>query len=66
MSSVLRIPKPEWDGILSAAQKNDSDRIRDMARDGVDPNYANAVGQTALHIASLWGNGRFAKKDKFP
>ena len=50
---------PEWDVLLSAAQKNWSDRIREMiVRDGVNPSHSNAVGQTALHIAALWGNSK--------
>jgi ankyrin repeat protein len=53
-------PSPEWDLLLSASQKNRPDLIRDMVRDGgVDPSHANAVGQSALHIAALWGHGAF-------
>ena len=45
--------------LLSAAQKNWADRIREMIlTDGVNPSHSNAVGQTALHIAALWGNGK--------
>jgi ankyrin repeat protein len=51
--------RPEWDVLLSAAHKNLPERIREMIlKDGVDPSHSNAVGQTALHIAALWGNGR--------
>jgi hypothetical protein len=50
--------KPEWDMILSAAQKNLPIRIREMVEtQGVNPSHSNAVGQSALHIAALWGNG---------
>jgi ankyrin repeat protein len=50
---------PEWDLLLSAAQKNEPDRIKRMIDDdGVDPCHSNAVGQSALHIAALWGNGK--------
>jgi hypothetical protein len=43
--------------ILSASQKNNVALVvRLVTNDGVDPNYGNMVGQTALHIASLWGN----------
>jgi ankyrin repeat protein len=56
-------PSPEWDILLSAAQKNWPDRIREMiVSDGVNPSHSNAVGQTALHIASLWGNGTSSLK----
>ena len=54
---MIALPKPEWDRILSAAQKNDAELIRFLVSDqGVDPNHANYVGQSALHVASLWGN----------
>ncbi|GKZ01441.1 hypothetical protein MPSEU_001094900 [Mayamaea pseudoterrestris] len=49
-------PPPEWDLLLSAAQKNDSHQIQKMVASGVDPSHSNAVGQSALHIAALWGN----------
>jgi hypothetical protein len=49
---------PEWDLLLSAAQKNQSDKIRDMiVKENVNASHANAVGQSALHIAALWGHG---------
>jgi hypothetical protein len=52
------IAPPEWDLLLSAAQKNQADRIRDMiVQEKVNPSHANAVGQSALHIAALWGHG---------
>jgi hypothetical protein len=56
------IAPPEWDLLLSAAQKNQPDRIRDMInKENVDASHANAVGQSALHIAALWGHGTFVK-----
>ena len=49
--------KPEWDRLLSAAQKNNADLIHSLITiDKVSPSHANAVGQSALHIACLWGN----------
>ena len=51
---------PEWDLLLSAAQKNDAEKIREMVAYSVDPSHANGVGQSALHIAALWGNGKFS------
>jgi len=45
------------DRILSFSQKNDVRGIqRLIEEDSVSPNHSNVVGQTALHIASLWGN----------
>jgi ankyrin repeat protein len=59
----MSISSPEWDMLLSAAQKNWADRIREMIlTDGVNPSHSNAVGQTALHIAALWGNGTSCQK----
>ena len=50
-------PPPEWDMLLSAAQKNQSDRIRTMiTQQGIPASHANGVGQSALHIACLWGH----------
>jgi ankyrin repeat protein len=49
---------PEWDVLLSASQKNRPDLIREyVTHRGMDPSHANAVGQSALHIAALWGHG---------
>lgn len=48
---------PEWDAILTASMKNDSLGIRRLVGEGVNPSHANAVAQSALHIAALWGNG---------
>ncbi|KAL7579663.1 hypothetical protein ACA910_021813 [Epithemia clementina (nom. ined.)] len=50
-------PRPEWDVLLSAAQKNDATRIRALVNDhGISPSHANGVGQSALHVAALWGH----------
>lgn len=39
------------------SQKNRSDLIAEMIDvGGVNPSHTNAVGQSALHIASLWGH----------
>ena len=48
---------PEWDMLLSAAQKNRPDLIAEMIETGgVNPSHANGVGQSAVHIAALWGH----------
>ena len=53
-------PPPEWDMLLSAAQKNDPVKIRTLiTKEGVSASHANRVGQSALHIAALWGHGEF-------
>lgn len=51
------IAPPEWDMILSAAQKNSAERIKMLVESGVSPSHANGVGQSALHVAALWANG---------
>jgi ankyrin repeat protein len=51
------LPPPEWDLLLSYAQKNLPDNIRTLVLEqGVPPNHANGVGQSALHISALWGH----------
>jgi len=56
--STQGTPSPEWDMLLSAAQKNKPDLIREMVQiGGVPASHSNAVGQSALHVASLWGHG---------
>ena len=44
--------------LLSSAQRDDIDSMQQLLAAGVDPSYSNVVGQTALHIACLWGNLR--------
>lgn len=54
---MSKIAPPEWDQILRAAMKNDSLGIRRLVeQEGVSPSHSNAVKQSALHIAALWGN----------
>jgi ankyrin repeat protein len=51
---------PEWDLLLSFSQKNWPEKIRQLlATEGVPPDHSNAIGQTALHIAALWGHGKY-------
>jgi antitoxin component of RelBE/YafQ-DinJ toxin-antitoxin module len=48
---------PEWDRLLSCAQKNAASEIhRLITEDHVSANHSNAINQSALHIAALWGN----------
>lgn len=56
MPSQVSTP-PEWDQILSAAQKNNVSEIqRLVTQEGVSANHANSVGQSALHVSALWGH----------
>ena len=48
---------PEWDRILSASQKNNSNLIEHLITNlKVSPDHTNGVGQSSLHVAALWGN----------
>lgn len=50
-------PLQGCESILRAAQQNDPGLIRDMVSLlGVPPSYPNVIGQTALHVAVLWGH----------
>ena len=52
MSKSLR---PEWDRLLMACQKGQADLVKTLiSKEGVDANHANAIGQSALHIACWW------------
>ena len=54
-----------WDRILSASQKNNSTEIRRLVlNEDVNPNHANSVGQTASHVAALWGNSELNCKSE--
>ena len=47
----------QYDRILSAAQQNRPDVIHAMVKEmSCPPGHGNQVGQTALHIACLWGH----------
>ena len=51
------VPPAEWDVLLSASQKNRVDQIRVLIlNQGIPPSHSNSVGQSALHIAALWGH----------
>jgi len=48
---------PEWDLLLSASQKNNVQDIKHLISTlKVNPGHGNALGQSALHVACLWGN----------
>ena len=42
--------------LYAALQANGWDVVGLGLADGVSPNVTNPIGQTALHIATLWGN----------
>ena len=49
---------PAFDRLLSYSQKNDNISITSLLATGCPATHANGVGQTALHIAALWGNSQ--------
>ena len=57
MPEMHRQYPPHWDLLLSAAQKNRPMDVWDLCkRRGVPPDHCNGMGQTALHVAALWGH----------
>jgi ankyrin repeat protein len=44
------------DRLLACAQKNQPELITALVASGCPPTHSNRVGQTAFHIAALWGN----------
>jgi ankyrin repeat protein len=51
--------RPEWDRLLSACLKNNPNLVRQLVVDeGISPSHSNGVGQSALHIAALYGHGK--------
>ena len=42
--------------LLSATQQNNAAKVQALIDSGIPVSFANSVGQTALHIAALWGN----------
>ena len=49
-SSFVSFPCP-----FAEAQRNEPQEIQKLIDGGLDPSVANGVGQTALHVACLWG-----------
>ena len=52
-------PPPAMDPstkLLAAAQRDDVAAINKCVAEGMSASYGNSLGQTALHIAAMWGN----------
>uniref|UniRef100_A0A7S2CCF6 Uncharacterized protein n=1 Tax=Octactis speculum TaxID=3111310 RepID=A0A7S2CCF6_9STRA len=47
--------------LLSAAQQNNAEEVKKLIDEGMDPSEGNSMGQTALHVATLWGNVESAR-----
>ena len=57
-ASKVMIAERNERALLGAAQRDDVRAIRGLLESGADVNKANAMLQTPLHIAALWGNGK--------
>ena len=45
----------------AVAQSGDVVGVENWISDGLDASAANGVGQTALHVACLWGNAKIVE-----
>ena len=52
----VKLQERQQGQLLSAAQRDDVRAIEASLAAGADINHGNSVGQTALHIACIWGN----------
>ena len=55
-AEMIKVFERQQNALLGAAQRDDVVAIRNIMASGAAVSYANSVGQTALHIATLWGN----------
>ena len=54
-ASEMDATKPRLqEAMLGLAKDNKADEIRQLCSKGLDAAYGNSIGQTALHIASIW------------
>merc|ERR1712137_733892 len=58
IEAIERVKRVEHQSsmLLGAAQRDDTPMLMQLIRAGVPVNYGNKMGQTALHVAALWGN----------
>lgn len=45
-----------FQGFIQASQRDDIPALKKFIAMGVDVNQGNVIGQTALHVACMWGN----------
>ena len=55
-AEMIKVFERQQNALLGAAQRDDVVAIKNILQSGAAVSYANSVGQTALHIATLWGN----------
>ena len=56
----FKVMERQQKALLSASQRDDVRAVENILASGADVNYGNSVGQTALHIACIWGNASAA------
>ena len=47
--------------MMAAARDGDAEDVLAILGEGVDPNGSNAIGQTSLHVAAIWGHANVAR-----
>jgi len=64
IAAIERVQSMERKGkeLLGAAHRDDVRAIQAIVAAGCDPNWGNVLGQTALHIAGIWGNASAMKQ----
>ena len=53
---ALERVKQKGSSLLGAAQRDDVRMLKRLINEGVPASFGNSMGQTALHIACIWGN----------
>eukprot|EP00613_Pedinella_sp_CCMP2098_P021978 CAMPEP_0171694040 /NCGR_PEP_ID=MMETSP0991-20121206/6996_1 /TAXON_ID=483369 /ORGANISM="non described non described, Strain CCMP2098" /LENGTH=454 /DNA_ID=CAMNT_0012282581 /DNA_START=83 /DNA_END=1447 /DNA_ORIENTATION=+ len=58
IAALMQVKAQEQQGsmLIQAAQRDDVPALKKLLASGVDADYANVIGQTALHVACMWGN----------
>jgi len=52
----LNAPEEEQKSLSQLAKLNEPEQMQRLIDDGADPSAGNRIGQTALHVACIWGN----------
>ena len=42
--------------LMAASKDDDAETVTQLLAQGLSPDAANGIGQTSLHVASIWGN----------
>ena len=52
----VKLAQRQVSSFVQAAQRDDVPALKRLVAAGFDPNQGNGIGQTALHVACMWGN----------